>query len=135
MNKPTEPLAQEISEALLSYNYPGNVRELKNMIERAVILTESPHIELKHLPQRVLARGREGSPSSAAPVEAPQGVEYLVDVEARMIRQAMSRAGNVRTEAAKLLGISRYQLLRRMQKFGMGTKSGRECQPEPMRKA
>jgi len=51
------------------------------------------------------------------------GVDSLVDVEVRMIREAMSRARNVRTEAAKLLGISRYQLLRRMQKFGMQAES------------
>ena len=51
------------------------------------------------------------------------GVDSLVDVEVRMIHQAMSRAGNVRTEAARLLGISRYQLLRRMQKFGLKVES------------
>jgi DNA-binding NtrC family response regulator len=43
----------------------------------------------------------------------------LLDVEAQMIRQAMSRVGNVRAQAARLLGISRFQLLRRMRKFGL----------------
>jgi DNA-binding NtrC family response regulator len=43
----------------------------------------------------------------------------LLDVEAQMIRQAMGRAGNVRAQAARLLGISRFQLLRRMRKFGL----------------
>jgi len=47
------------------------------------------------------------------------GVDTLETLEQRMIRQAMQRAGNVRTEAAKLLGISRYQLLRRMEKYGI----------------
>jgi two-component system, NtrC family, response regulator AtoC len=123
MNKLTEPFATEVSEALLRYAYPGNVRELKNIIERAVILTESPRIELRHLPQRVLSLGRKGPLSSTQPIEVVPGVDSLVDVEVRMIRQAMSRAGNVRTEAAKLLGISRFQLLRRMRKFGMKTQS------------
>jgi len=123
LNKPTEPFDTEVSQALLSYAYPGNVRELKNIIERAVILTESARIELRHLPQRVLALGRKGPLPTASPLEVVPGVDSLADVEVRMIRQAMNRARNVRTEAAKLLGISRYQLLRRMQKFGMQVQS------------
>jgi len=119
LSKPTEPLATEVSEALMGYAYPGNVRELKNIIERAVILTESSRIELRHLPQRVLTIGHKGSLPAPRPLEVVPGVDSLVDVEVRMIRQAMTRARNVRTEAARLLGISRYQLLRRMQKFGM----------------
>jgi DNA-binding NtrC family response regulator len=123
MNKPTDPLAAEASEVLLGYAYPGNVRELKNIIERAVILTESSRIELRHLPQRVLTLGRKGPLPPTRPIEVVPGVDSLVDVEVRMIRQAMTRARNVRTEAARLLGISRYQLLRRMQKFGMKAES------------
>ncbi len=123
LNKPTEPLTAEVNEALLGYAYPGNVRELRNIIERAVILTESPRIELRHLPQRVLTLGGKESWAPTRPVEVVPGVDSLVDVEVRMIRQAMRRAGSVRTEAAKLLGISRYQLLRRMRKFGMKAES------------
>jgi DNA-binding NtrC family response regulator len=99
------------------------VRELRNIIERAVILTESPRIELRHLPQCVLALGGKEPWAPTRPVEVVPGVDSLVDVEVRMIRQAMRRAGSVRTEAAKLLGISRYQLLRRMRKFGMKAES------------
>jgi DNA-binding NtrC family response regulator len=123
LNKPTEPFSTEVNQALSGYAYPGNVRELKNIIERAVILTESLRIELRHLPQRVLALGRRGPLPPTRPLEVVTGVDSLVDVEVRMIREAMSRARNVRTEAAKLLGISRYQLLRRMQKFGMQAES------------
>jgi DNA-binding NtrC family response regulator len=131
LNKPTEPFSTEVSQALAGYAYPGNVRELKNIIERAVILTESPRIELRHLPQRVLALGRKGPLPPACPLEVVTGVDSLVDVEVRMIRQAMNRAGNVRTEAARLLGISRYQLLRRMQKFGMQAEPGKSPDKNP----
>jgi DNA-binding NtrC family response regulator len=124
LHKATEPLAAEVGRALLGYAYPGNVRELKNIVERAVILTESSRIELRHLPQRVLALGgKDLAPPSRSP-EVVSAMDSLVDVEARMIRQAMSRAGNVRTQAARLLGISRFQLLRRMRKFGMTVESG-----------
>jgi len=95
-------LTAEVNEALLGYAYPGNVRELRNIIERAVILTESPRIELRHLPQRVLTLGGKESWAPTRPVEVVPGVDSLVDVEVRMIRQAMRRAGSVRTEAAKL---------------------------------
>jgi two-component system response regulator AtoC len=121
LGKATEPFAAEVNQTLLHYPYPGNVRELKNIIERAVILTESAHIELRHLPERLLTQGRITTASPVRPLEVVPGVDSLEDVQVRMIRQAMSRAGNVRTEAARLLGISRYQLLRRMQKFGLGT--------------
>jgi DNA-binding NtrC family response regulator len=60
---------------------------------------------------------------SHQPLEVVPGVDSLADVEERMIRQAMNRARNVRTQAAKLLGISRFQLLRRMQKIGMQPES------------
>jgi DNA-binding NtrC family response regulator len=125
LNKLTEPLASEVSDALLGYAYPGNVRELKNIIERAVILAESSRIEPRHLPERVLSLGRRGASPAGSPLEVAPGVDSLVDVEVRMIRHAMSRTSNVRTEAAKLLGISRFQLLRRMRKFGMETPSER----------
>ena len=119
MQKTTEPLAVEVCRALRSYAYPGNVRELKNIIERAVILTETPHIELQHLPPRLLALGHDDvAPSSRALAGMP-GMGSLLDVEMQMIRQAMGRAGNVRAQAARLLGISRFQLLRRMRKFGL----------------
>jgi len=69
---------------LLGYAYPGNVRELKNIIERAVILTESSRIELRHLPQRVLSLGNRGSLPPTRPLEVVPGVDSLVDVEVRM---------------------------------------------------
>jgi two-component system, NtrC family, response regulator AtoC len=121
IKKTTEPLAIEVCRALRAYDYPGNVRELKNVIERAVILTETPHIELRHLPPRMLAHAKAEAgvqPSSPALAQFP-GMGSLLDVEAQMIRQAMSRVGNVRAQAARLLGISRFQLLRRMRKFGL----------------
>jgi DNA-binding NtrC family response regulator len=126
LQKPTEPFPAEVNQTLLSYAYPGNVRELKNIIERAVILTEGPRIELRHLPERLLTLGRVANSAPVRPLEVVPGVDSLEDVQVRMIRQAMSRAGNVRTEAAKLLGISRYQLLRRMQKFGLGVSEEKE---------
>jgi len=114
-------LADEVRDRLMAYSYPGNVRELKNIIERAVIMAESDCIELKHLPQRVLAervpRGDDSSPG--LPIDFVPGIDTLESLEKRMIKQALKRAGNVKAEAARLLGISRYQLLRRMEKYAI----------------
>jgi DNA-binding NtrC family response regulator len=119
MQKTTEPLAVEVCRALCAYAYPGNVRELRNIIERAVILAETPHIELQHLPPRLLTLGYDDVAPSSPALVGEAGMGLLLDVEAQMIRQAMGRAGNVRAQAARLLGISRFQLLRRIRKFGL----------------
>jgi two-component system response regulator AtoC len=125
LQKTTEPLAAEVCQALRAYAYPGNVRELRNVIERAVILAETPHVELQHLPSRLLALGQGDVAPASLDVAGSMG--SLLDVEAQMIRQAMSRVGNVRAQAAKLLGISRFQLLRRMRKFGLTTEHEKDA--------
>jgi DNA-binding NtrC family response regulator len=122
LGKTIEPLGGTVAERLLGYDYPGNVRELKNIIERAVITTESDRIEVRHLPERLLESARRPEPAAPPfPFDFVPGIDTLGTLEQRMIQQAMRRAGGVRTEAARLLGISRYQLLRRMEKYGIRT--------------
>ena len=121
LGRPVAPLDATVAERLEAYSYPGNVRELKNIIERAVIISESGRIELSHLPPRVLAEPCHGARRGPAiPLDFVPGADSLESVERRMIKTAMDQAGNVKAEAARLLGISRYQLLRRLQKYGLG---------------
>ena len=111
-------LSEPAKELLMAYSYPGNVRELKNIIERAVILSESGQVEPRHLPQRVLSEQRlTDEHSSAMPFDFVPGIDTLESLERRMIQQALVRTDNVKAEAARLLGISRYQLIRRMEKY------------------
>lgn len=122
LGKTIAALEDEVSARLMAYTYPGNVRELKNIVERAVILTEEEHIGLRHLPQRVLEAGPNGRRSaggSSFPFDFVPGIDTLETLERRMIKQALNRAGYVKAEAARLLGISRFQLLRRMDKYGI----------------
>jgi DNA-binding NtrC family response regulator len=120
LGKEVGPLSDEVSSHLMSYTYPGNVRELKNIIERAVIMTDSGRIELKNLPRRVLFEKRRTNNSfSAIPLDFRPGVDTLQSLEKRMIAQALQRAGGVKTEAARLLGISRFQLMRRMERHDL----------------
>ena len=132
LGKTLEPPSPEMRQALLAYDYPGNVRELKNAIERAVIIADAGRVEVRHLPERMTRRPAPGTerrtPPGGVPVDFIPGVVTLESLERRMIQEAMVRAKGVKTEAARLLGISRFQLLRRLEKFGI--RSEEEPRPE-----
>ena len=90
---------QEAREMLLRYDYPGNVRELENIIERAVVLTRDDVIGRADLP--LTTHKVEGEENEQASL--PATVE---GVERRMIREALARSGGIQTRAAELLGIA-----------------------------
>lgn len=121
LHKAVETIGDSVRHQLAAYGYPGNVRELKNIIERAVIICDSGRLELRHLPQRVLDASRPTKNPMAIPISFVPGIDSLEALEKRMIRQAMKRSANVKAEAARLLGISRYQLIRRMDKYRIKT--------------
>ena len=117
--------SDEAYAALLAYPWPGNVRQLQNVIERAVLVCQGDTILLEHLPPRVRSGGSVAVPE-AVPVgrEAetfarPDGLLPLVEVERRHISRALALAGGRMGRAAKLLGIHRNTLRRKMQAYGM----------------
>ena len=92
------------------------------MIERAAILTDSGAIEPRFLPERILRRDLEPgvtTPAGSMAVHFVPGKDTLESLERTMILRAMEQARGVKAEAARLLGISRFQLLRRLEKFGI----------------
>jgi len=103
---------------LLNYDYPGNVRELENAIERAVILSENDTIHARDLPSEISERGflrlSAGEGEAAYPVELS-----LAEVEARHIRRVIQRSDGNMTKAARSLGISRSTLWRKMKRYGI----------------
>jgi len=106
-------LTPDALEYLRGYEFPGNIRELQNLIERACILA-GPHgkIERQHFP---LERSRTaGDPSDLLSL----GMS-LEQIENRMIREALERAQGNKTKAASLLGISRRALYSRMESHGI----------------
>jgi DNA-binding NtrC family response regulator len=121
MGRTPQPLPREVADCLRAWDFPGNVRELKHVVERALILGDSGTVELRNLPERVLRGDGVDSPIPAGtmPVDFVPGVDTLEMVERRMIREALDRAGGVKAEAARLLGISRFRLLRRLDRLGM----------------
>jgi two-component system response regulator PilR (NtrC family) len=119
-NKNVRELSPDALRALDSYDFPGNVRELENIIERAVALAGGTLIGLGDLPHEVSGSAARPTP---ALVDLPdEGCELdgvLGEVERRLILQALERAGGVRTNAAKILGITLRSLRYRMQKLRM----------------
>jgi DNA-binding NtrC family response regulator len=99
-------------EYLKSYDYPGNIRELQNLIERACILAGPGPIDRSHLPLSRLPAG--GDPADLLAL----GLS-LEQIENRMIREALERSRGNKTKAAALLGISRRALYSRMESHGI----------------
>ena len=109
------------SQLLLKYDYPGNVRELKNIIERAVILAKGDKIVEELLPDRVLStlnRSPFTDLTKKLGIEFVPGIDTIESVEKKMILKALEASGGVKSVAAEMLGISRFQLLRRLEKYG-----------------
>src|SRR5262249_42045012 len=115
LGKDVRGLTADSLRALDNYAFPGNVRELENMIERAVALASGRAMGLGDLPATV--SGLSASPAPLLADLPPSGCELdgvLGEVERRLILQALERAGGVRKSAAKLLGVTfrslRYRL-------------------------
>jgi DNA-binding NtrC family response regulator len=104
-------LTHEARDVLLRYDYPGNVRELENLIERAVVLTRDDVIGSSDLPLTVQDREVEGDRETNLAV----AVERL---ERRMIREALAQSDGVQTRAAELLGTSERGLRYKLIKYG-----------------
>ena len=104
----------------MAYAWPGNVRELRNASERAVILCEGGLITSEHLPLGIASAARAGARPSA-PAAPADGARTLEAAEREMILEALSRAGNNKSRAARLLGLTRAQLRSRIDKHGLTT--------------
>jgi DNA-binding NtrC family response regulator len=110
-------------DALTRYGWPGNVRELRNIIERIVTLhRDEPRLTLAHLPNEIRYAGRvESAPRATSGFILPEGGVDLEEVEKSLLIQALDRSRNNQTQAARLLGITRYALRYRLEKFGLKT--------------
>jgi transcriptional regulator with PAS, ATPase and Fis domain len=109
-------LSPEAQAMLENYAWPGNVREMRNAIERAMLLVDHDWLEPRDF--TTLTR-------TVAPTEfklPPEGVS-LDDVERQLVVQALERAGGNQTQAGQLLGINRDQVRYRIEKFGLSAKS------------
>jgi two-component system response regulator PilR (NtrC family) len=114
-------LAAEALEALSGYDFPGNIRELENILERAVALSASAEIGVEDLRLAPSAAEVGAVPPEGRAEALP---DYLDGLERKAILEALAKTGFNRTAAAKLLGITFRQLRYRMQRLGIREEKG-----------
>ncbi len=123
---PVVRLSEEAMDALQAYDWPGNIRELANAIEYALVLGDPNCIQLHNLPLRI--QEYYGHVDSSL-LEDDEGDGTLGSIEARYILEAMRKEGNNRTRAAKSLGITRRALGYRLHKYGLDAPGEEEDMP------
>jgi two-component system NtrC family response regulator len=108
-----ESVSREAMDVLLKYEYPGNVRELENIVHRAVVLARGPVVTTADLPLHVAELRSEGQQPPAS------FVERVAQFERELILEALERAGGVQTRAARELGMSERHLRYKLRKYGL----------------
>jgi DNA-binding NtrC family response regulator len=140
LNKRIEGITDEAMAVLQAYAWPGNIRELENLIERALLFADGPHITAKDLPDTTRQGATPPPASLAASVDTPPGEGGLKDIvrmkaaelEKDLITKALEETGGNVTRAARLLQISRKSLQTKMKEFGLrdAAQDGRDEGPE-----
>ena len=119
--KSVKGISQEAEKFLLEYDWPGNIRELRNIIERALILENEEIMQLEHLPRELVSREHrsrhEDQPAGPFQLVLPaEGID-IEDVERELIRQALEISENNQSKAAKKLNLGIDAFRYRMKKF------------------
>lgn len=106
-------LSREARDLLVKYDYPGNVRELENIIERAVVISRGPVITCEDLPFGSTA----GQPGQDRPLEPTNLAAAVEDLERNLIQAALAQTRNNQSQAARLLGLSERMLRYKLKKY------------------
>ena len=114
MNKQVTGVDEEVIARLRGYEFPGNVRELENILERAVALCEEDRIRLRHLPPDLRSKNLK--------VMRPEQMEMvtLEEQEKRYIECVLQATRGNKSKAAEILGIDRVSLWRKLKRYGLG---------------
>jgi DNA-binding NtrC family response regulator len=114
--RPDLELSQEVLGCFLRYDWPGNVRQLENAVERLVLLAKGAETSMKDLPDFL---GAESVPAGPVPVTLPEGGMDLDAIEKQLILQALKKCRGNQTRAARYLNMSRRALGYRLEKYGV----------------
>ena len=118
MNKQVSGFTDGVGEKLMDYTWPGNVRELRNAVERAVALTRFNQIIVEDLPERIRAYQKTEI------VLASDNFTELVpmeEIERRYIHHVLQSVNQNKTQAARILGLDRKTLYRKLERYGAST--------------
>jgi two-component system response regulator AtoC len=121
MRRPVLELTQGALKALENYEWPGNVREMENVIERTIALTDSDIIDRQDLPPQIggVSQANDQLPALVIPDEGLDLTETIAQIELALIRQAMEKSHHVKARAADLLNINRTTLVEKIKRYGM----------------
>jgi len=109
--KETNSISKEAMDLLIKYNYPGNVRELENIVQRAVVMARSDIITTDDLPPQIRSAEQKEACSTMT--------ECVAALEKRLITEALKTSGGNQTQAARSLGLTERNLRYKMKKYGM----------------
>ena len=110
-NRRVTHLQNDALHALFGWNWPGNIRELRNVIEHGFAVSSGQVLKLEHLPERLLHSEQEAEPANAQPSSARS--------EKEAIMHALEQAGFNKGKTAALLGVSPATLYRKRKKYGI----------------
>ncbi len=110
--KDIKAFTPEVLRIFMSHQWPGNIRELENTVERAVILCPGEQITVRELPPQLQPAGTSGSQSDPLPVT-------LRDMEREMIRATLAQNQGNRSKTAKILGVARQTLLNKLKEYNL----------------
>jgi transcriptional regulator with PAS, ATPase and Fis domain len=123
-SKTFEPLSKEVIEMLQRYPWPGNIRELENVVERAIILGKEPILKIHDFPENLSQKNfiDERTYNDGKDNDETNGPLSLKDMEYKSMVDALKQCSGNISKAAKILDISRDTLYRRMKKHGIELK-------------
>ena len=110
-------VSPEAADFLLRYSWPGNVRQLRNLVERIVLLEKGPTLGVAHLPQEIVVAVNE-APGGAASKSSLS----LAEIEEKHIRQVMKMTEGNKSRASRILGISRPTLIEKLKRMDVDVK-------------
>lgn len=124
LNSQVKGISKEAMEVIKHYNYPGNVRELENIIERTVALEAGTTILPESLPKQLLeVQPTIGLDAHKIEIDAAKGIELeklTAEFEKALLMKALEQTGGIKKRAAKLLNISFRSMRYRVDKYGLG---------------
>lgn len=121
-HRPIHGMSQPVMQALLQHDWPGNIRELQNVVERLVVFSDNGEIKLEDLPFKVdtgKAMSMEGS-ASESPYDDQRSLnERLLDVERNILKQELEKTNGNKLQCAENLHVTRATLYNRLKKTGL----------------